>query len=110
MEELLSKLAGLVGGEGEDAISSLLSSFVGGEGEDGETPSLPIDPIALISIFSAFEESRESTDIVLLKAIKPYLSGGRSPKVDEAIRVMQIISIWPTIRDSGLLNSFFGGE
>ncbi len=109
MEELLAKLAGIAGG-GDDALSALLSSVVGGSEDEDNSTSLPFDPIALLSIASAFEESKQSTDINLLKALKPYLSGGRSPRVDDAIRIMQIISIWPTIRESGLLNSFFGGE
>ncbi len=109
MEELLSKLAGITGG-GEDAISSLLSSVLGDSQNSEDSQSLPFDPIALLSIVSAFNESRDSNDITLLRALKPYLSTSRSPKVEEAIKVMQIISIWPTIRDSGLLNSFFSGE
>lgn len=45
----------------------------------------------------------------LLNALKPMLSDTKSKKVDEALKVLQIIKLFPALKDSGILSSVLGG-
>lgn len=45
----------------------------------------------------------------LLTALKPMLSESKSKKVDEAVKVLQIIKLFPALKDSGILSSVLGG-
>ncbi|MFQ9872934.1 MAG: hypothetical protein ACLRVT_08115 [Oscillospiraceae bacterium] len=58
----------------------------------------------LQKIFSSF--NREDENILLLRALKPHLKERNQKKVDDAIRIMQLISVLPLIKESGL----FGGS
>lgn len=52
-------------------------------------------------------------NVQLLRALQPHISSGRAGRIDDAVRIMQLMSAWPAIRDSGLLGSlgnlFSGG-
>ncbi|MFI3324541.1 MAG: hypothetical protein R3Y35_00025 [Clostridia bacterium] len=45
----------------------------------------------------------------LLNALKPMLSNEKSKKVDEALKVLQIIKLFPALKESGILTSVLGG-
>ncbi len=71
-----------------------------------ETPNMPdINQIMkLQKIFSSF--SKEDENILLLKALRPHLQEKNRKKVDDAIKIMQLISVLPMIKETGL----FGGD
>ena len=52
-------------------------------------------------------------NVQLLRALQPHISASRAGRSDDAVRIMQLMSAWPAIRDSGLLGSlgnlFSGG-
>ena len=52
-------------------------------------------------------------NVQLLRALQPHISASRAGRIDDAVRIMQLMSAWPAIRDSGLLGSlgnlFSGG-
>ena len=86
----LSGLAQLFGGKGDAASSG------------SSTP--PIDPgaIAMLSkAASAF--SREDENTQLLRALKPHFSPERAKRVDDAIRILQLIKLLPLIKEMGIL-------
>ena len=49
----------------------------------------------------------------LNRALQAHISASRAGRIDDAVRIMQLMSAWPAIRDSGLLGSlgnlFSGG-
>lgn len=65
----------------------------------------------IADVFSAYNTNDKNTD--LLRALKPHFSDARAGRIDDAVRIMQILRAWPALRDSGLLGSlgniFSGG-
>lgn len=100
------------GGGGLDlgALSGLLGAL-GGGGQQQQAPSTPtIDPKALNLIQGAMGKlNSNDKNVVLLQALRPHFSSARQSKVDDAIRLIQLFSLLPVLRDSGLLSGLFGG-
>jgi hypothetical protein len=83
--------------------NSILGNLFGGNpfgGNDG--PGLDVDALMKIQkVLSSMNQ--DDKDINLLRALRPHL---REPgRVDEAIRILQLISVLPALGESGL----FGG-
>lgn len=67
-----------------------------------ETPPA-LDPSVLLKIQSAMQSlSQPSPSVELLRALRPLLSQKRAKKVDDAVRIMQLIQLLPTLKESGL--------
>lgn len=72
-----------------------------------EGPMFNLDMISKLSgIMSTFNQSDKNVD--LLRSLKPHFSPSRAGKIDDAVRIMQVIRAWPSIKDSGLLSSLGG--
>ncbi len=112
----LSGLAAMFGGGGQSQpnsngaapsgmpdLSGLAAMFGGGGQSQPEAPILDMNTImAIQSVFSRM--NADDKNISLLRALRPHL---REPsKVDEAIRILQLISVLPALTESGL----FGGK
>ena len=107
------------GGIDPNAIASILQNFQnagnGGAGGaasgTGATPDLGAIS-KLTGILNSFNQSHKIVE--LLRALKPHFSPARASKIDDAVRIMQLIHAWPSVRDSGLLGSlgnlFSGGN
>ena len=64
-----------------------------------------IDP----SLQSAMQSlSQPSPGVELLRALRPLLSEKRAKKVDDAVRIMQLVQLLPTLKESGLFR--LGGD
>ena len=85
-ETLLSK-----GDEPTDIPSAL-------PGDDG------IDIEKIAALVSMIKSGGDSNRTNLLRALKPHLSEPRKKKVDTAIKLLKIIDILPTLKDSGILD------
>ena len=46
--------------------------------------------------------NQDDQDTVLLKALRPYLHGGREKRLDDAIKILRFIKIMPLLREKGL--------
>lgn len=46
--------------------------------------------------------NQDDQDTILLKALRPYLHGGREKRLDDAIKILRFIKIMPLLRDKGL--------
>lgn len=117
------------GGQGIDpaAIASLLKSFGGGNPNgantnNGDTNSGDagggaiggggtLDAVSKIAgIMGTFNQSDKNVD--LMRSLKPHFSSTRAGRIDDAVRIMQLLRAWPALRDSGLLGNLgglFGG-
>lgn len=95
------------------ALGSVLGSLGLGPGQSTQqpqqqnSPGLPsIDMGTLMKIQGALSRlSQSDKNVDLLMALKPHLSEERSKKVDDAVKIMQLIKLLPLIKESGL----FGG-
>ena len=52
--------------------------------------------------------SQPSPGVELLRALRPLLSEKRAKKVDDAVRIMQLVQLLPTLKESGLFR--LGGD
>ncbi|QAT51126.1 hypothetical protein EQM14_15865 [Caproiciproducens sp. NJN-50] len=125
MEDLSSMLNDLLKNpESMEKIKGL-ASMLGGSGGSGsgpapppdETPAVPAvrdsrapegvdqDSLRMIMklapMISKFRQEDDSTR--LLRALRPFLNEEKGKKLDQAIRLMQIVRMIPLIRRSGLL-------
>lgn len=88
-------------------LSGLLSSLNGNNNTQNSSPTLDFSMIEKIqNAMQMFSQSNPNVD--LLRALRPLLSQKRAKKVDDAIRIMQLIQILPMLKESGLFG--FGGE
>lgn len=92
---------------------SALSGLLGGGNNSNNNPLGNIDInmiMKLQGIMSTMNQENQNTN--LLKALKPHFKEKRQSKIDNAIRIMQLISVWPALKDSGILGGLgglFGG-
>ncbi len=87
---------------------SALAALLGGQsGQQNQPP--PIDPASLRLIQSVVTKlNQPDKNIDLLRALKPHFSAGRGARVDNAIRLMQLFSLLPLLKDSGILGDLGG--
>lgn len=80
----------------DQALSALQGSPSG-----ANAPAISMDTILKIQrTMQAL--SRSNPNIDLLRAMRPLLSPRRARKVDDAIRIMQLIQLLPALKESGL--------
>lgn len=73
------------------------------------TPSLDLNTLMLMQrAISALNQDDRNTE--LLRALKPHFSEERAKKVDDAIRIMQLIRLLPLVKELGLFNRLKGGD
>ena len=93
---------------GEGFSLGALSSLLGGMGKGDESaPALPDAAALLLATrlappLSAVRQEDVSTR--LLRALRPLLGEERQKKLDEAIRILQMMRMLPLLRQSGLLS------
>lgn len=119
MKQLKSLASSLgIGSDGENAQNtsaspenSALASLMSALSQNGNSNSNPPANLPdmnsimkLQKIFSSF--SKEDDNIRLLRALRPHLKEQNRKKVDDAIKIMQLISVLPMIKEAGL----FGGD
>ena len=68
-----------------------------------------IDPSLLLKLQGAMQSlSQPSPGVELLRALRPLLSEKRAKKVDDAVRIMQLVQLLPPLKESGLFR--LGGD
>ncbi len=94
------------------ALSGLLAGL--GETEKEETEPEPAGdfPSFDLGTIRALQKAmqtvgREDKNTLLLKALKPHLHGERARRVDEAVRILQLIRLLPLLRETGLFQELF---
>lgn len=112
------------GGFDPAAIASILQNFQNAAGGQQAAPAnnnnsnnsgtggFPnLEGLSKIAgILGTFNQSDKNVD--LLRSLKPHFSPARAGRIDDAVRIMQLMRAWPALRDSGLLGSLgnlFGG-
>ncbi len=94
-------------------VMSMVSGMFGGSKNDGEnkkSESTQVDAHPVANIIPAkYDKSKAER---LLRALKPYLSGGRCEIIDRCLSVMQITDVMGAVRGlEGLPGTFGkGGE
>lgn len=118
----LSSLAGILGelsgnsnqpqNNNLSALTSLLSNgSPPAQASSGLLPNFDMNTILKLSgALASVQSNRQNIDLLL--ALKPRLKDERARKVDDAIRVMQLIQFLPLIKETGLfgeMDKLLGG-
>ena len=88
-------------------LGSLLSQLGLGQNNPSPAPSLPsIDMNNILQIQKAMQLfASGNKNVELLRSLRPLLSEKRQKKVDDAIRIMQLIQMLPMLKESGLFGT-----
>ena len=73
----------------------------------GITPELLQTVSRLTPLLS--QVNREDDSTRLLQALRPLLSNKRQKKLDEAVKILQMMRLMPLIKDSGLFSGLLSG-
>lgn len=115
MDDLSGKINQLLSDpESMEKIKALAGMLSGGGGsDDGESDDIPasksggddlnIDPEMLMKITNAVRlMKRDDPRVDLLLALKKNLSAPRQKRVDEAIRILRLLSLMPVLKEQNL--------
>ena len=109
----MAKMLGLSGGEEpapQPDLGAILSGLTGGQqAAPGGEPS--ISPAGLAKLGNLLQSAKQDTPgAALLRALRPLLRENRQKRVDEALRIMRLLSLWPVLQQSGLLQGLLGDD
>lgn len=76
----------------------------------GQAAAPPIDINTVMMLQRAMSAmGQEDKNTELLRALKPHFSPERAKKVDDAIKIMQLIRILPLAKEMGIFDKLKGG-
>lgn len=111
MMEQIKGLSGLLGQSAPDSASAPPAPAPPAMQYQQQSRSSPLDILGndgmqmamrLIPLLNSIKQEDDTTR--LLRAIKPFMSPPRQEKIEEAIKLLQILKILPLIKNQGLLN------
>ena len=89
-------------------LNALLSQFGLGQTQPPSPP--PIDMNSILQIQKAMQVfAGGNKNVELLRSLRPLLSEKRQKKVDDAIRIMQLIQMLPMLKEAGFFGALGGG-
>lgn len=94
----LKELAELMGNDDNDTSSDQPVQQEESSGDIG------FDIGKILELSSVLGSSGNSEDAALLLALKPHLKEERRKKVDKAVKLLRMLELWETLKDTGLLN------
>lgn len=115
MDDLSSMLSGILNSpEGMEKLKTMAGSLFG---ESGAAPSAPPEqkpaPVlpdisageiaGLMKMANLLKSNQTDNRSQLLMSIRPHLSAHRQKRVDDAVKILRLISILPAIKDAGIL-------
>ena len=119
MDDIAAKLSELLSDpEGLEQMKSLANTFLNGSRDEHasepahkkeEAPfDMPdIDVGMLMKLAGMFKNSADDDRSRLLLSLKPHLSTERQERVDQAVKILKLIALWPVISESGILKGLF---
>lgn len=68
---------------------------------------LPFDPMMLLKIGEIWNNVQSHDEnTALLLALRPHLKAERREKVDRAVRLLRLMSVFGSLKESGMLQNF----
>ena len=88
-------------------LGNLLAQFGMGQQTAPAAPSIDMNSILQIQkAMQLFTQSNKNVE--LLRSLRPLLSEKRQKKVDDAVRIMQLVQMLPMLKESGLFGTLGG--
>lgn len=107
-DELSKKLDSLLGSpEGMQKIQSMMAALgVSAEApsspEPPPSPPMPAIPEGLLQLLPLLTQmGQDDQNTTLLKALRPYLHGEREKRLDDSVRMMQLLKFLPLLQGKG---------
>ena len=86
-------------------IAELAQMFMSeGDSEGNNSPDVS-SIMKLSSLAGVFSQQDRNTQLLL--ALKPHLSDERQKKADNAIKLLKLIAVWNTAKESGIIDELF---
>ena len=111
MEELSEKLGALFSDPNSLSQIQNLAKLLGLQDSDArKAPPAPaggasrMETASLLSSLGAEDDTTR-----FLRALRPLLSQPRQNKLDEALRILSVLRLFPLLKDSGFLSTLTGG-
>ncbi len=101
----LKELAALIE-DNESADDSKRTVRQENSSNDSASDNLGFDIGKLMELSSLMNSTKNDEDAALLLALKPHLKEERQQKVDKAVKMLKMLSIWKTLKDTGILKDF----
>lgn len=90
--------------EGLSKISEVMTALGGAPTAEAESLSAPPSTIPdlsrLLPTLSSMGKDNEHT--ALLKALRPYLHGEREKRLDDSVKLLQLLQLLPLLQQGGL--------
>ena len=118
MEDMAEKISELLNDpEGMQRIKGMASALFGEDNNQKSKNDVcrsspqgdafqDIDMAQIMRIISAIKNTKKDSRTTLLLALKPHLSPEKGERVDNAVKILKIISVLPVLKDQGILNLF----
>ncbi|MDD6269551.1 MAG: hypothetical protein PUA84_05815 [Oscillospiraceae bacterium] len=95
----LQELASLLGND-DDSDEEQAAHQEKSSGDSG------FDIGKIMQLSSLMNSTKNDEDAALLLALKPHLKEERQKKVDKAVKLLKLIDVWKTLKDTGMLKDF----
>ncbi|MEG2597238.1 MAG: hypothetical protein RR977_02325 [Oscillospiraceae bacterium] len=91
-------------------LNDLLKNFGGNlNSTSSDSDDALFQPADLLKFGQLFQSiKQDSANTVLLKSLRPLLKKEKRHKVDEAVKLMKLVSMWPALKESGIVSQFLG--
>lgn len=115
MEKMQSLLSDPESMQQLQELAQMLQPDTGGEQETGETPlAAPAEESkeesgggfdfgTLMKVSQLMGSAEDDPDAALLLALKPHLRAERQKKVEKAVKLLKLLSMWTLLKESGML-------
>lgn len=107
MDDIMNKISEMLSDEESvKQLSELAQMLVSeGDGDDTEEKGTSETDISSLLKLSGIigEAGRQDKNCELLLALKPHLGKEKQNRVDKALKLLKVLTIWNTAKDSGLL-------
>lgn len=106
-DELSKKLDSLLGSpEGMQKIQSMMAalgvSAPTAPEPEPSPPAVPAIPEGLLQLLPLLTQmGQDDQNTTLLKALRPYLHGEREKRLDDSVRMMQLLKFLPLLQGGG---------
>lgn len=97
----LQELAALMGDSNEESDDKGQTAQ-----QEKSSADMGFDIGKLIELSSMMNSTKNDEDAALLLALKPHLKEERQQKVDKAVKLLKMLNIWKTLKDTGILKDF----
>ena len=112
MEDVSNAIAGLLNSpDAVEKLKAMAGSLLASSGQtEGAAPARSAgddlsagDIAGMMRVMHLLKSGEDDSRAALLRSLRPHLSARRQQRVDEAIRLLRLMSILPAVKEAGLL-------